>query len=79
MEFSSYESYLEGIEAPSRHQKPELRGGIRNNEVNVLYVVIMMRLGIFMDDEVLEIYDGGDFDYEEEEEGKNLELWEEER
>ena len=32
-----------------------------------------------MDDEVLEIYDGGDFDYEEEEEGKNLELWEEER
>ena len=45
----------------------------------MLYVVIMMRLGIFMDDEVLEIYDGGDFDYEEEEEGKNLELWEEER
>ena len=51
----------------------------------MLYVVIMMRLGIFMDDEVLEIYDGGDFDYEEEKEEKeeeeeeNLELWEEER
>ena len=54
--------------------------------MNVLFVVIMMRLGIFMDDEVLKIYDGGDCDYlekeekEEEEEGeKNLELWEEER